>query len=89
MSALVECLGLAVRQLREAQGWSQEQLAGHSNLNRSYVGEIERGRVVVSILTTEKLAHALGISLPELLARCDQLRQLRTTQKINLTAIAC
>ena len=48
MSTLVENFGVTVRQLRESQGWSQEQLAERSNLNRSYVGEIERGRVISS-----------------------------------------
>jgi transcriptional regulator with XRE-family HTH domain len=58
MNSLVRGFGIGVRQLREAQGWSQEQLAENSNLNRSYVGEIERGRVIASLLTVEKLALA-------------------------------
>ena len=38
----VHDFGLAVRQLREARGWSQEMLASHSDLHRTYVGEVER-----------------------------------------------
>ena len=57
MSNIVEIFGVAVRQLREARGWSQEQLFEQANLNRSYVGEIERGRAIASIVTAEKLAH--------------------------------
>ena len=89
MTALVESLGLVVRQLREARGWSQEQLAEHSDLNRSYVGEIERGRTIASIVTVEKLARALGISLPVLLADCEHIAQRRQAQQIRLAAIAC
>ena len=60
MSTLVQGFGIAVRQSREARGWSQERLAEHSDLNRSYVGEIERGSVIASLATVEKLAGALG-----------------------------
>ena len=66
MSNIVEIFGVAVRQLREARGWSQEQLSEQANLNRSYVGEIERGRAIASIVTAEKLAHALELQVPTL-----------------------
>ena len=89
MTALVESLGLVVRQMREARGWSQEQLAEHSDLNRSYVGEIERGRTIASIVTVEKLARALGVSLSVLLEDCDHITQRRQAQRIRLAAIAC
>lgn len=85
---LVELFGLTVRQLREAQGWSQEELAARSLLNRSYVGEIERGRAVASILTAQKLALALQINLAMLLTQCEQTGQRRVVQRINLAAIA-
>jgi ribosome-binding protein aMBF1 (putative translation factor) len=89
MKAFVEDFGVTVRQLREANGWSQEQLAERSDLNRSYVGEVERGRVIPSIVTAQKLATALGINIVNLLARCEQLEQSRLARRINLAAIAC
>ena len=89
MSTLVQTFGTAVRQLREGRGWSQEQLSEHANLNRSYVGEIERGQVIPSIVTAEKLAAALGLQMSDLLVRCDQIQSRRTVQGIKLTAIAC
>ena len=66
-SVLVMGFGVGVRQLREALGWSQERLAEQANLNRSYVGEIERGCVIASLLTVEKLAVALQLTPSELL----------------------
>jgi len=60
-----------------------------SDLNRSYVGEIERGRVIPSIVTAQKLATALGINMVGLLMRCEQLEQSRLARRINLAAIAC
>jgi transcriptional regulator with XRE-family HTH domain len=67
MTSLVQRIGRRVRGLREAQGWSQETLAERAGLNRSYIGEVERGSVIASVVTVEKIAHALALSLPALL----------------------
>lgn len=67
MSAIVRDFGATVRRLRESRAWSQERLAEHAGLNRTYVGEIERGTVIASIVTVEKLARALGIRVADLL----------------------
>jgi transcriptional regulator with XRE-family HTH domain len=89
MKEFVDDFGVTVRQLREGKGWSQEELSERSDLNRSYVGEIERGRVIPSIVTAQKLATALGINMVGLLMRCEQLEQSRLARRINLAAIAC
>ncbi|MET3516345.1 transcriptional regulator with XRE-family HTH domain [Pseudacidovorax sp. 1753] len=88
VAELVELFGLTVRQLREQQHWSQEELAARSELNRSYVGEVERGRVVASLATAQKLAAALELNLATLLVRCEQTGRHRIAQRINLAAIA-
>jgi len=67
MTSLVRHFGAAVRELREARGWSQEQLAEHAGLNRSYVGEIERATVIASIVTVNKLALAFDVPISQLL----------------------
>jgi XRE family transcriptional regulator, regulator of sulfur utilization len=67
VTMIVRELGITVRRLREARGWSQEQLAEHAALNRSYVGEIERGSVIASVVTVEKLARALDATIAALL----------------------
>jgi transcriptional regulator with XRE-family HTH domain len=86
---LVESFGITVRRLREGRGWSQEQLAGHADLNRSYVGEIERGQVIVSLVTIQKLSGALGLSAGMLMLQSEQVSNARVAQAINLMAIAC
>jgi transcriptional regulator with XRE-family HTH domain len=62
-----------LRQLREERGWSQEQLAERADLNRSYLGEVERGNAVPSIITVSKLARALDIQTSSLIARCEHI----------------
>jgi transcriptional regulator with XRE-family HTH domain len=64
--------GSAVRAVRAQRGWSQERLAEAADLNRSYLGEIERGLVSPSLATLEKLAAAFGLTASQLLSRCEQ-----------------
>lgn len=67
MTSLVRNFGSAVRALRETRAWSQEQLAEYAGLNRSYVGEIERGTAIASIVTVDKLARAFDVPIAALL----------------------
>lgn len=64
-------LGVRVRQLREARGWSQEGFAHEGGLGRSFAGAIERGEKDVRLSTLRKLAKALGVSLSQLLKGID------------------
>ena len=86
---LVTSFGIAVRQAREAHGWSQERLAEHSDLNRSYVGEIERGRVIASLLTVETLAVSLGVQPSALVMRGETVAHDQLVRGLRLAAIAC
>ena len=68
---VAERFGQAVRRLREARGWSQERLAHRAELNRSYMGEVERAAVMPSLGTAAKLAGALEVPLSQLLRHCE------------------
>ena len=52
-------LGNQIRELRKIKGLSQEQLAFKAEVDRSYVGGIERGERNVSFLTLVKIAECL------------------------------
>jgi transcriptional regulator with XRE-family HTH domain len=67
MTELVKNFGVAVRRMRERHAWSQERLAEQAGLNRSYIGEIERGAAIASIVTLEKLATAFSVPIAALL----------------------
>jgi transcriptional regulator with XRE-family HTH domain len=54
--------GNRVRQIRLNLGLSQEELAYLCNLDRSYVGGVERGERNISLLNIHKIANALNIS---------------------------
>lgn len=60
-------LGEAIRRIRNNQGISQENLALLAEVDRSYVGRVERGDNNVALLTLLKIAQALRISLKDLM----------------------
>ncbi|PKM43724.1 MAG: transcriptional regulator [Gammaproteobacteria bacterium HGW-Gammaproteobacteria-1] len=60
-----------VRVLRLMRGWSQEVLAEAAELDRSYVGDIERARRNVSLDSLERLASAFGMVVPDLFREPD------------------
>ena len=61
-------LGRRIRQLRNARGWSQERLAEHASLDRSYIAGIEVGARNPSLKALDRLAVALHVRLVELFA---------------------
>lgn len=60
-------LGKAIRRVRLSKNISQEKLALMAEVDRSYVGRVERGDNNVAILTLSKLAMALDITLAKLM----------------------
>ncbi|WP_229418225.1 helix-turn-helix domain-containing protein [Massilia sp. Root351] len=88
-SALVQSFGIGVRRLRQQRGWSQERLAENSNLNRSYIGEIERGCVIASLLTVEKLAAALALTPSALVTHGEAINEMNSLPEGRVMAIAC
>lgn len=62
-------MGAALRRAREAIGLSQERLALVAEVDRSYVGRIERGDNAVAVLTLVKLAAALDMTASDLMAQ--------------------
>ena len=68
MDDLRAALGERVRELREQLGLSQEQLAERSTLDVTYISGIERGRRNPGLNSLNRLAKALNVALPVLLA---------------------
>lgn len=59
--AATEAFGNRVRQIRRKAGLSQEELALLAQLDRSYIGGVERGERNVSLINIHKIAHALKV----------------------------
>ena len=71
MSDIARRFGEVIRENRKVRGLSQESLAEFADLNRSYLGKIERGLAYPTIETMQKLADALGERLASLVEQCE------------------
>jgi len=66
-------LGWNLRRLRVAKGLSQESLAFASQIDRSYVGRVERGSENVTVATLEALARVLDVDVRDLFDPVDPI----------------
>lgn len=60
--------GDRVRALRHETGLSQEDLAFHASINRTYIASLEAGRRNPSLDLMARLAAALSVDLGDLVA---------------------
>ncbi len=60
-----------LRRRRLAVGLSQEALAAQANVHRNYVGLLERGQRMPTILVVQQLATALGTTMTDLLTEVE------------------
>ncbi|MFC3070482.1 helix-turn-helix domain-containing protein [Phenylobacterium soli] len=58
-----------LRQLRQAKGWSQEEIAARADITANYVSSLEREEYAASLDVLEALAAALGVEPIELLQK--------------------
>ena len=56
-----------MRKIRKSKGFSQEAFAFHCDLDRTYIGGIERGERNVSLINIEIIAKALDITISDLM----------------------
>lgn len=64
-------LGDAIRARRHALQISQEALAYASGINRTHMGEVERGKRNVSLMAAMEIAAALNCTLSELTQQAE------------------
>ncbi len=57
---ITENVGKRIRELRTAQGLSQEKLALKADLDRTYIAGVEQGKRNISMKSLEKIIKALG-----------------------------
>ena len=72
MHPLQQQFGNVLRRRRQAGGLSQESLAEKAGLHRNYVGLLERGKRMPSIVIVQQLASALGTTISDLLAEVEE-----------------
>ena len=60
-------MGMRIRQVRKAKGWSQSALAEKCGISMSFLGHIERGSRIMSMETFANICMALDVGADELL----------------------
>lgn len=68
---ILETVAFNLRRIRVAKGVSQDDLALSSNVERAYVGHIERGKKNPTLLTLDKLAKALDCRVGDFFEEVD------------------
>src|SRR5438132_3575832 len=82
-SKLGQSVGAKIRAARQAQHYTQSQLAA-PDFSVSYISAIERGQIHPSLRALEILAGRLGLSSTQLLpARSQQEEQLSASSSIT------
>jgi transcriptional regulator with XRE-family HTH domain len=69
---LQAAFGRAVRRAREVRKISQEKLAELSDINRTYMGDVERGERNLALKNMSKIASALGMRLSQLIRAMEE-----------------
>ncbi len=62
----IVAFGRRVREVRKAKGISQEKLAELAGIDRSYMGNIERGEKNVTLKKVYEICDALEIEITDL-----------------------
>ncbi|EXE88619.1 helix-turn-helix transcriptional regulator [Acinetobacter baumannii] len=70
MNDLAKKIGHAIRTCRADQKITQEKLALLCNIDRSYLGRIERGEVNITVLKLYEIAYILKVE-PQILLPKD------------------
>ena len=66
---ILKRFGARVRELRLEMKLSQEKFAAKCNLDRTYLGSVERGERNIALRNIEKLAKAFQIPISELMRK--------------------
>ncbi|MDD4382380.1 MAG: helix-turn-helix transcriptional regulator [Candidatus Dojkabacteria bacterium] len=64
---ITKAVGKTIKDLRTERSLSQEDLADLTNLHRTYISSVERGKRNISIKNLEKIAKALKVKISNIL----------------------
>lgn len=83
MCEIKKAIGYRIKNLRNKYNWSQEELAHRANINRTYIGQIERGEKSATIDSLEKICKAFDINLEELFRYLQPSTEYKDNTTLN------
>ena len=66
-NALLEILGIRIRELRKQKKWTQTDMAVCLDMNRGHISDIENGKREAGVVTLQIIARGLGTTMARLL----------------------
>ena len=73
---LKTAFGSVLKELREEQGLSQQELADYAEIDRTYVFELERGKYYPSLNVVYKIAEVLNVKPHDLIEKIDVIMKI-------------
>ncbi len=64
-------IGAAIRKFREKLGVTQDDFADKIDMHRAYYGEIERGKLNLTVRTLVRVSDGLGVKVWEIFREAD------------------
>ena len=74
-------IGENIKRIRTAKNLSQKEVVTAAKLDTAQYSRIETGKTDPSVSTLDRIAKALGVSLAELFASADELKEINSLDK--------
>ncbi len=74
-------IGDNIKRIRKAKSLSQKEVITVAGLDAAQYSRIENGKTDPTVTTLEKIAKALGVSLSDLFASTDELKEINSYDK--------
>lgn len=71
----IRLLGLRIREVRRQAGLTQSELAEKASLSLNFIGTVERGRNVPSLMTLFRIARSLGVTVSDLFLTAEAIQR--------------
>jgi len=87
MKEILATFGARLKALRKERKMTQEEVAKKLGLHNSYIGLLERGERIPSLITLERVASYFGIKTSDLIVEEQKRQKLSLKQKEMLYII--
>ena len=81
-------IGDNIKRIRTAKDLSQKEVVTTAKLDTAQYSRIENGKTDPSVGTLERIAKALGVSLAELFASTDELKEINSHDKTLMEKVS-
>ena len=81
-------VGEQIKRIRTAKGLSQKEVTMTAKLDKAQYSRIENGKTDPSVSTVKRIADALGVSLSELFAKPNEIKEIHSIDKTIMEKVS-